>query len=104
MRKLWVGNLIYENKLKEYYWLNNLNSEHLNEDSFASQLVDRKKIVYIADDHLDIPEEIEYDIIFVCLSAEYLRDEFGPCDTWKGIYQTYFDYCYSLYIDKTFKT
>ena len=99
----WVGNLMYENKIKEYIWFNNLDSEPLLISHFGSELILQHNIKYIADDHLEISEEIEYDLIFVALSPEYLIDHFGPCKTWLGIYQTYFDYCDCLYNDKTSK-
>ena len=113
----WVGSLMYENKLREYYWYNNSDSEALMLDHFGAQLITEKGIKYVVNDKLNIPS-MDYDLIFVCLSPEYLEEHGSAssgaakinattynnrCTSWIGIYQTYFDYCNLMYKSKTDK-
>jgi hypothetical protein len=111
----WVGSLMYENKLKEYYWHNNLDSEPVILDHFGAELITERRVKYVVDDKLNIPT-MDYDLLFVCLSPEYLEEHgtsnnaaaktggnsySNRCTTWIGIYQTYYDYCSLLYKSKT---
>ena len=90
----WVGSLMYENKLREYYWYNNSDSEPLMLDHFGAQLITEKGIKYVVNDKLNIPS-MDYDLIFVCHSPDYIPPAFH------SLYESYLDCCAILYGSKS---
>ena len=93
----WIGNLIYLNRLKEYYWYNNLDS-NVNFTNYVSRFVVNTNLPFFIEEELSKAEEIEsYDLIFVCHSPDYLADNWQ----WGVLYQTYLASCKSLYNSKT---
>jgi hypothetical protein len=90
----WVGHLIYLNKLKEYYWYGNLDSDMV----FTEYVYKGFTLPFSIEEELSKAEEIEsYDLIFVCHSPDYLADNWQ----WGVLYQTYLASCKSLYNSKT---
>tara|TARA_B100000287_G_C20482892_1_gene721865 strand:+ start:45 stop:659 length:615 start_codon:yes stop_codon:yes gene_type:complete len=101
----WVGNLLFEGRLKEYYWYNNLNSHlltPLGEDGqtkgFSEEILLRRNTHFSIEDDLEKAWLInDYDLVFVCLSPEYLDVQ------WRCMYETYFHYCDVKHKEKTEK-
>ena len=93
----WIGNLIYEKKIAEYYWYKNIDSDVIRPESFlASSMLNRKPImVYSIEETLEEAWKLDYDLIFVSLSQETLDQQFY-C-----VYDTYIDYCKYKYQEKT---
>ena len=91
----WVGNLMDFNKIKEYYWYNNLDS-NMNFTDYVSRFVVSTNLPFFIEEELSKAEEIEsYDLIFVCHSPDYVTS------SWGVLYQSYFDCCKALYNSKT---
>ena len=93
----WIGNLIYDNKIAEYYWYKNLDSDTICPESFlaASMLKRQPMVVYSIEETLEEAWRLDYDLIFVSLSQETL-DQKLYC-----VYDTYIDYCKYKYEEKT---
>ena len=93
----WIGNLIYDNKIAEYYWYKNLDSDTIPPESFlASSMLKRQPmVVYSIEETLEEAWRLDYDLIFVSLSQETLDKQFY-C-----MYDTYIDYCNYKYPEKT---
>ena len=93
----WIGNLIYDNKIAEYYWYKNLDSDTICPESFlaASMLKRQPMVVYSIEETLEEAWKLDYDLIFVSLSQETLDKQFY-C-----MYDTYLDYCNYKYPEKT---
>ena len=83
------------NKIKEYYWYNNLDS-NMNFTDYVSRFVVTTNLPFFIEEELSKAEEIEsYDLIFVCHSPDYVTS------SWGVLYQSYFDCCKALYNSKT---
>ena len=93
----WIGNLIYDNKIAEYWWYKNSDSDVIRPESFlASSMLNRKpRMVYSIEETLEEAWRLDYDLIFVSLSQETL-DQKLYC-----VYDTYIDYCKYKYEEKT---
>ena len=93
----WIGNLIYDNKIAEYYWYKNLNSEVISPGSFLVSSIIRRQpqMKYSIEETLEGAWKLDYDLIFVSLSQETLDKELY-C-----VYDTYLDYCNYKYQEKT---
>ena len=93
----WIGNLIYDNKIDEYYWYKNINSDVISPGSFlVSSMINRQpQVRYSIEEKLEEAWKLDYDLIFVSLSPETLDKELY-C-----VYDTYIDYCNYKYQEKT---
>jgi len=93
----WVGNLLYEGKIAEYYWYYNTTSHILPPESFlANCMISRQPPVrYSIEEDLQEAWKIDYDLIFISKSAETLHSSLY-C-----LYDTYMDYCLHKYQEKT---
>ncbi len=93
----WIGNLIYDNKISEYWWYKNLDSDVIRPESFlASSMITRQPPVqFHIEETLEGAWKLDYDFIFVSLSQETLHQQFY-C-----VYDTYIDYCKYKYQEKT---
>ena len=93
----WIGNLIYDNKIAEYWWYKNLDSDVIRPESFlASSMMSRQPPVsFMIEETLEEAWRLDYDLIFVSLSQETL-DKKLYC-----VYDTYIDYCKYKYEEKT---
>ena len=93
----WIGNLIYDNKIAEYWWYKNLDSEVIRPESFlaASMLSRQPPMHFSIEETLEGAWRLDYDLIFVSLSQETL-DKKLYC-----VYDTYIDYCKYKYEQKT---
>ena len=96
----WVGNLIYENKIDEYFWYKNINSDLIKSDSFLgrSMMFRQPPVKYYIEETLEEAWRLDYDLIFVAFSPETLDKELY-C-----VYDTYVDYCKYRYKEKTIIT
>ena len=93
----WIGNLIYDNKIAEYWWYKNLDSGVIRPESFlASSMIGRQPPMHFyIEETLEGAWRLDYDLIFVSLSQETLDKQFY-C-----VYDTYIDYCKYKYEEKT---
>ena len=93
----WIGNLIYDNKIAEYWWYKNLDSDVIRPESFlASSMISRQPLMHFSiEETLEEAWKLDYDLIFVSLSPETLDKELY-C-----VYDTYIDYCNYKYQEKT---
>ena len=93
----WIGNLIYDNKIAEYWWYKNLDSDVIRPESFLahSMIIREPKMYFYIEETLEEAWKLDYDLIFVSLSQETL-DKKLYC-----VYDTYIDYCKYKYEEKT---
>ena len=93
----WIGNLIYDNKIAEYWWYKNLDSGVIRPESFlaASMMTRKPPVSFRIEETLEEAWGLDYDLIFVSLSQETLDKQFY-C-----VYDTYIDYCKYKYEEKT---
>ena len=92
----WIGNLIEYQKIKEYYWYNNLDSD-LSFSNFVSLFLVNNNLPFSIESELTKAKKVKvYDLIFVCHSPDYVTSH-----VWGVLYQTYFDCCKTLYNSKT---
>ena len=93
----WIGNLIYDNKIAEYWWYKNLDSQVISSECFlASSILTRQPPVnFMIEETLEEAWRLDYDLIFVSLSQETLDLKLS-C-----VYDTYIDYCKYKYQEKT---
>ena len=95
----WVGNLIFERRLKKYYWYKNGNSDVLSVDNFGGNLMMDTDLPFYVEEELHEAEYISnYDLIFVCSSPEYMNEQYSI------VYDMYKDMCKDLYKAKTKET
>ncbi len=93
----WIGNLIFDNKIAEYWWYKNSDSDVIRPESFlaASMLSIQPPVHFYIEETLEAAWRLDYDLIFVSLSQETL-DKKLYC-----VYDTYIDYCKYKYEQKT---
>ena len=93
----WIGNLIFDNKIAEYWWYKNSDSDVIRPESFlaASMLSRQPSVHFYIEETLEAAWRLDYDLIFVSLSQETL-DKKLYC-----VYDTYIDYCKYKYEQKT---
>tara|TARA_B100000131_G_scaffold146264_1_gene142311 strand:+ start:43 stop:639 length:597 start_codon:yes stop_codon:yes gene_type:complete len=93
----WIGNLIFDNKIAEYWWYKNSDSDVIRPESFlaASMLSRNPPVSFMIEETLEAAWRLDYDLIFVSLSQETL-DKKLYC-----VYDTYIDYCKYKYEQKT---
>ena len=94
----WIGNLIYDKKISEYYWYKNSNSIVIPAESFiANSIMTREPspVNFMIEETLEEAWKLDYDFIFVSLSQETLDSKLF-C-----VYDTYIDYCNYKYQEKT---
>ena len=93
----WIGNLIYDNKIAEYWWYKNLDSDVIRPESFLahSMIIREPKMYFYIEETLEEAWKLDYDLIFVSLSQETLDSKLF-C-----VYDTYIDYCKYKYEEKT---
>ena len=98
----WVGNLIYERKLNEYHWYKNGDSEVLDPDHppqifFTNLMIDTNLPYHIREDLTQAESTDTYDLIFVCSSPEYIKNQYS------SVYVVYKHMCETYYRSKTFE-
>ena len=99
----WVGNLIYSKKLNEYHWYKNGDSEVLDPDHppqifFTNLMIDTNLPYHIREDLTQAESTDTYDLIFVCSSPEYIKNQYS------SVYVVYKHMCETYYRSKTFET
>ena len=70
----WIGNLIYDNKIAEYWWYKNSDSDVIRPESFlaGSMMMRQPPVNFMIEETLEHAWRLDYDLIFVSLSQETL--------------------------------
>jgi len=90
----WIGNLIYQKKVKEYHWYKNINSQFIRDGYFGEKLLLDNDITFKYYEKLDNIMNEKFDLLFICKSPFYTPGEF------QLLHNTYFDYCKINHNDK----
>lgn len=90
----WVGNLLYQGRLKQYYWYKNVNSQFIRDGFFGEQLLLENECLFNYYENLNELDNIPFDMMFLCKSPFYTPGEF------QLVYNIYTDYIKYHHSDK----